>query len=161
MNTAAADTPVAGQVAARPPVNRMGIAVLSLVGILIAGYMLLYKLGVIGTLVCGEGSCSTVQESPWAVFLGVPVPAWGVAGYGAIFVLSLVGLQGGFVRDRRLGLLLVALGTVAFGFSAYLTGIEAFVIHAWCRWCVASAVLATLIFVLSLAELRRRGAGNV
>ncbi|NIR59138.1 MAG: hypothetical protein GWO02_06285, partial [Gammaproteobacteria bacterium] len=52
---------------------------------------------------------------------------------------------------------LVGLGAGAFGFSAYLTGIEAFVIHAWCRWCVASAVVATLVFVFSLAELRRPG----
>jgi uncharacterized membrane protein len=143
--------------ASSPPVNRMTIALLSLVGVFISTYLLLHKLGVVGTLVCGTGSCDTVQASPWAVFLGVPVPAWGVAGYGLLLGVSLAGLRPGLWGNRRLGLVLVVLGAGAFGFSAYLTGIEAFVIRAWCRWCVASAVIATLIFISTLFELIRPG----
>ena len=143
--------------ATSPPVSRMVIALLSLVGVFIATYLLLHKLGVIGTLACGTGSCGTVQASPWAVFLGVPVPAWGVAGYASIFILSFAGLRPGLAGSRPLGLALVGFCAVAFVFSAYLTAIEAFVIHAWCRWCVASAIVATLIFLFSLAELRRPG----
>ncbi|HEX7118691.1 MAG TPA: vitamin K epoxide reductase family protein [Longimicrobiales bacterium] len=139
------------------PVNRMAIAVLSLVGVFISTYLLLHKLGVVGTLVCGTGSCETVQASPWAVFLGVPVPAWGVAGYGVLLAASFAGLRPALWGSRRLGLLLVVLGAGAFGFSAYLTAIEAFVIHAWCRWCVASAVVATLVFIFSLGEVVRPG----
>lgn len=135
----------------------MAIALFSLVGIFIAAYLLLHKLGLVGSLVCGSGSCGAVQASEWADFLGLPVPAWGVVGYGVLFGLSLLGIQPAWIADRRLGLLLVALGTLAFGFSAYLTAIEAFVLHAWCRWCVGSAVVATLIFLSSLAELRRPG----
>jgi uncharacterized membrane protein len=89
------------------------------------------------------------------VFLGVPVPAWGLAGYALILALALVGLQPRWLGNRRLGLALFGLATVAFGFSAYLTAIEAFVLHAWCRWCVASAIVATLIFICSLTELRQ------
>lgn len=142
------------------PVNRMGIALFSLVGLFIAAYMLFVKLGWIGTLICGEGgSCDTVQASRWAVFLGIPVPGWGVAGYGLILAVALAGIQPRWAGDRRVGLVLVALAGTAFLFSIYLTALEAFVIRAWCRWCVVSAVLATLIFLLSLAELRRgRGA---
>lgn len=143
--------------ASSPPVNRMAVALLSLVGVFISTYLLLHKLGVIGTLMCGTGSCDRVQASPWAVFLGVPVPAWGVAGYGLLLGVSLAGLRPGLWGDRRLGRVLVALGAGAFGFSAYLTAIEAFVIRAWCRWCVASAVIATLIFIFTLVELVRPG----
>ncbi|NIR59139.1 MAG: hypothetical protein GWO02_06290, partial [Gammaproteobacteria bacterium] len=71
----------------------MAIALLSLVGVFISVYLLLHELGVVGTLVCGAGSCETVQASPWAVFLGVPVPAWGVVGYGVLFAASFVGLR--------------------------------------------------------------------
>jgi uncharacterized membrane protein len=71
--------------------------------------------------------------------------------------VSLAGLRPGLWGNRRLGLVLVVLGAGAFGFSAYLTGIEAFVIRAWCRWCVASAVIATLIFISTLFELIRPG----
>ena len=85
------------------------------------------------------------------------MPAWGVAGYGLIFVISLAGLQPRWIGDRRLGMTLFGLATIAFVFSAYLTAIEAFVLRAWCRWCVASAIVATLIFVCSLTEFRRKG----
>jgi len=138
-----------------PAVNRMAIALLSLIGVFVAGYLLLHKLGYVGELVCGAGSCDTVQASSWAVFLGVPVPAWGVGGYASIFAVALAGLQPGLARDRRIGLVLFGLGAAAFAFSAYLTAIEAFVLRAWCRWCVASACIATSIFLFSLAELRR------
>lgn len=139
------------------PASRMAMGLLALIGILIAGYMLLYKLGMIGSLACGTGSCGAVQASKWATFLGVPVPAWGVVGYATIFILSLVGLQPRWASDRRFGMVLFGLATIAFVFSVYLTAIEAFVIHAWCRWCVVSAIVATLIFICALAEFRRRG----
>src|SRR5262245_50179625 len=138
---------------ATPPARRMGIAVLSLIGLLIAGYLLLYKFKVLGTIACGTGSCEAVQASPWAIFLGIPVPAWGVAGYVIILALALVGLQPRFAQSRGLATLLLLNTTFAFGFSMYLTAIEAFRLHAWCRWCVGSATVATLIFLLSLLEL--------
>lgn len=137
--------------------NRMAVALLALVGVFIAAYMLFVKLGWIGTLVCGEGGeCDTVQASSWAVFLGVPVPAWGVIGYGFILAVALIGIQPRWVDDERISLALVALATIAFVFSMYLTALEAFVIQAWCRWCVVSAAIATGIFLCTLPELRRR-----
>ena len=133
----------------------MAIAVLSLGGLLIATYMLLYKLNVLATLACGTGGCETVQASPWAMFLGIPVPAWGVAGYLALMVAAMVGLQPRFADSRGLAAILLGMATFAFGFSMYLTAIEAFRIHAWCRFCIASAIVATLIFLAALPELRR------
>jgi uncharacterized membrane protein len=38
---------------------------------------------------------------------------------------------------------------VGFGFSAYLTYLELFVIDAICQWCVASAVLMTLALAVN------------
>lgn len=133
----------------------MAVALLSLVGLLISSYLMLYKLRVLGNIACGTGGCETVQSSPWAVFLGIPVPAWGVGGYVALFIAALAGLQPRFLNSRALAALLLGMATFAFAFSAYLTAIEAFKIHAWCRWCVASAIVATLIFLFSLPELPR------
>ena len=79
--------------AVAPPVNRMAIALLALIGALISLYLTLHKLGVIGTLACGTGSCEVVQTSTWAVFLGVPVPYWGLAGYAVLTTLALLSLQ--------------------------------------------------------------------
>ena len=38
---------------------------------------------------------------------------------------------------------------VGFGFSAYLTYLELFEIDAICQWCVASAVIMTVLLVLT------------
>jgi uncharacterized membrane protein len=141
------------------PLNRMVIAVLGLVGVLVSSYMLLYHLGLLGSILCGTGGCETVQNSPWSSFLGVPVPLIGLAGYGALFVIAMLGIQPRFVADRRIGLLLAAGALIGFGFTAYLTYLEAFVIHAWCRWCLVSALLMLLVFAAAIPEfmrLRRR-----
>ena len=131
----------------------MAVAVLALIGLLISTYLLLYKLNVMKTLLCGTGACETVQSSPWADFIGVPVPAWGVAGYLIILGLAIAGIQPRFIENRTLARMLLATATFAFAFSAYLTWVEAFLLQAWCRWCVASAIVATLIFVATLFEL--------
>ena len=135
--------------------NRMALALLALIGLLIGVYMSAYKFGLIGTIACGTGGCNTVQNSPWAVFAGVPVPVIGLLGYGALFATALLGLQPRFEDDRRISIVLLAGATIGLVFSAYLTYLEAAVIHAWCRWCIASAVLAVLIFLFALPELQR------
>ncbi len=128
---------------------------LALVGLLVATYLWLYKIGVLGELQCGTGSCEYVQTSRYAELLGLPVALYGVAGYATLLGLGLAGLQPGLASDRRVSVLLAAFATVGFGFTLYLTAIELFVLHAICRWCVASAVIITAMWLLSLADLRR------
>lgn len=133
----------------------MIIAALALVGLLISTYLTLHKFGYIGTLACGTGSCETVQTSKWAVFMGVPVPVMGLFGYLLMLIVAIAGLQPSGSTNRTVALALFALATVAFGFSIYLSLIEQFRIHAWCRWCIASATISTLIWICALAELPR------
>ena len=151
----AAGGAVDGVEPAAAPINRMGMAVMALIGVIISAYLLMHKLGIIGSVLCGTGSCELVQATKWASFLGVPVPLWGMVGYGAILAAAVSGIQPGRGTDRRLALVLLAGSTGAFLFSLYLSAIEAFVIDAWCRWCIGSAVVATLLFLLSLPEYRR------
>lgn len=133
----------------------MGIAVLALIGLLIAGYMSAYKLGLLGVIACGTGECERVQHSPWAVFLGIPVPYLGFLGYGLLLGGALLGLQPGLESDRRIAAVLLAGALIGFAFSAYLTYLEAAVIHAWCRWCIGSAVVATLVLLFAIPEVGR------
>jgi len=140
---------------------RMGIAVLALVGIFVSAYLSLYHLGGIGTLQCGFGGCDLVQASEHAYFLGLPVALWGLGGYATIFGVAMAGLQPRWANRRTISLALVGLSAFALGVSAYLTYLEAAVIHAWCQWCVVSAVLVALIFLLSLAGLRPAAAPNL
>jgi uncharacterized membrane protein len=135
--------------------RRMGAAALSLAGILVSAYLFLYKHGAIGALACGDGGCETVQLSRYASFLGVDVALIGLLGYAVLLGLSLLGLQPAWQGRGTVGTLLTAFSGVGVGFAVYLTYLELFVIHAICRWCVASAVIITLIFVLALLDRRR------
>ncbi len=138
-----------------PPASRMAVAVLALVGLFIAGYLALYKLGYFGMIQCGTGGCETVQSSRYAYFLGVPVAVWGVGEYLALLVVALLGVQPRWSGARWVALALFAISAVGVVFTAYLTYLEAAVINAWCRWCIASAVVITLIFLFTIPGLRR------
>jgi uncharacterized membrane protein len=138
----------------------MTVALLSLVGFFISLYLWLWKVGIIGTIACGDGGCETVQLSAYASFLGIPVAFFGMLAYGTLTGLSLLGLQPRW-QERRgptVGLVLVAGAGVIF--TGYLTYLEAAVIHAWCRWCVASSVVIVLVFLASLAGLWSRPSGG-
>jgi uncharacterized membrane protein len=137
---------------------RMGLALLSLAGLFIAIYLYLYKIGKIGALACGTGGCETVQLSPQSRFLGVEVSLIGALGYAAMFGLALLGLQPRFAGRSWPSNLLFLLSTGALLFTAYLTAMELFVIHAICRWCVTSAAIVLVIFGLSLYDRRARTA---
>jgi uncharacterized membrane protein len=134
--------------------HRQAIALLALIGVFIALYLALHRIGVIGSLQCGTGGCETVQSSAYAVFLGVPVAFYGVAGYVGLLVVSLVGLQPAFLGRRGPTLLLAVMAAVGLAFTLYLTYVELFVIHAICRWCVASAVVIALITGVAVMGLR-------
>ena len=135
--------------------NRMVVAAVALIGVFVAAYLLLYKLGAFGSILCGTGGCETVQNSPWAYFLGIPVAAWGLVGYLAILGIALAGVQPRLADARWVSIGLLGLTGLAFLFSIYLSVLEEFVIHAWCQWCIASAVLSVLAFGFSLPEVRR------
>ena len=142
----------------------MIVAALALAGIFVALYLLLYKLGMIGALSCAVGSCETVNSSKWATFLGLPVAGWGVAFYIGMFVLAMVSTREDFAESRTISGLVLAVATTGLLFSAWLTYLELFVIHAVCQWCVVSAVIVAIIFVVSLADYgeksRKEGGGT-
>ena len=125
---------------------RMGAALLSLIGVLVSTYLYLYKLGKIPGLACGTGGCETVQASPWANFLGMPVALIGVLGYLACLACALVGMQQPEGRRHWSDALLLAGTAAGVAFTGWLTYAEAVLIEAWCRWCIGSAVIIALVF---------------
>ena len=144
-----------GAPAGAPPMNRMVIAVLALGGFFVALYLFAHNLGLTGPIVCGVGDCATVQSSEYAMIGPVPVSAIGLFGYVVLLVLAFVGIQPGRRDSKMIGGLLLAGSAGGTLFSAYLTYLEAAVIHAWCQYCVASAIIITLIFFASLPEVSR------
>lgn len=140
--------------------RRMLTALVALVGVFVAAYLAFYKAGLIGTLACGTGSCETVQQSPWAKFLGLPVAVWGVAFYLAVFVLAFAGTLERWADDRRVAVGLLVLTGWGVIFSGYLTYLELFVINAICRYCVVSAILALIVFLLCVWDWRSTASGG-
>jgi len=134
----------------------MIVAVLALVGIFISLYLALYKLGFIGELSCSIGSCETVNTSKWATFLHIPVAVWGLFFYLDVFLIAVLGTTQRFESEPLVSALIVVEAAVGVLFTAWLTYLELAVLHAICIWCVTSAVVVTLILLVSTADLRER-----
>jgi uncharacterized membrane protein len=116
-------------------------------GIGVAGYIAIADSGG-GAPVCiaGGHGCQTVAESSYSHLAGVDVAVFGIAGYALLLCCALLRGDGA----RMAGF---ALSLVGFGFSLYLTYLELFTIDAICQWCVADAVLMTLLFVTNAIRM--------
>jgi uncharacterized membrane protein len=124
------------------------IAVLALAGLAVAGYLAWLKWSGGTPLFCTAGTgCDIVQASRYATILGAPTAFWGALVYAVILGLALVG----FDRARRQAAFVMAAG--GFGFSAYLTYLSLFDLGATCVWCLASALIITVL-VIALAARR-------
>jgi uncharacterized membrane protein len=98
------------------------------------------------TCLAGGGGCETVANSSYSHIAGINVAVFGIVGYLAILATAF------FANDlARFAGFALALG--GFGFSVYLTYLEVFTIEAICQWCVASAVLMTVLFALNAGRL--------
>jgi uncharacterized membrane protein len=125
--------------------RRLHLAALAVagLGICVAGYLTYVHYAGLEPFCAGGGhGCERVQSSTYAKLGGVPVAVLGLGGYLAIAAALLA-------PGERARLAAAALAVVGAGFSGYLTYLELFVIDAICQWCVASAVLLTLLAVLT------------
>jgi uncharacterized membrane protein len=126
----------------------VGIAALAALGLGVAAYLTYVHYAGAEPICTGGGGCEKVQTSTYAKLAGVPVALLGLAGYlGILASLRVPGERGVAIT--------ALLALIGFGFSLYLTYLELFEIDAICQWCVASAVLMTLLAGLSVARLLR------
>jgi uncharacterized membrane protein len=123
---------------------------LTIVGIAIAAYLTYVHYAGIEPA-CSTGGCEVVQTSEWADVYGLPVAVLGLIGYISILG-SLLVLRG----DAQL-FVSAALSLVGFLYSGYLTYQELFTIKAICQWCVGSAVILTLLAIVTLWRLLASG----
>ena len=103
-----------------------------------------------------EVNCETVAQSPYAVFLGLPVAVWGLCGFLA---MALLALHRPHARRSGLGWpgLLVLLTGLAAAAVVPLAAISKLFIHSVCLVCVASWAITGVLAALSLLEARRAG----
>lgn len=131
------------------------IRFLSIVGSGVAGYLTWTHFADTVPYCGGAHGCADVQNSPYSQVAGIPVSIIGLMGYLVLLVLS--SLRGRFDEETRFYLTVLSFGAALIGvlYSAYLTYLEAYVILAWCYWCLTSALVITAIWVLSIFDLRK------
>lgn len=127
---------------------RAAMIVLAVAGAGVAAYLTWVHYADVSPICATGGGCETVQKSSYSELAGIPVALLGLGGYLAILAML-------FLPGEASRLWTAALALVGAGFSAYLTYLELFVIDAICQWCVASAVIMTVIAGLSVTRLLR------
>lgn len=123
------------------------LRVIALVGLAASAVLLVDYLSP-APLFCAEGGgCATVRRSAWSHPAGIPMPVFGLAGFGAVLGLS-------FTRARRLLTTAAIAGGAA---AAGLVVLQAAVIGAFCAWCVVADAAGVALAGVALLG-RRDGA---
>jgi len=127
------------------------IPVLCVIGFVVAGYLAYVETAHV-TAVCGPvGDCNTVQQSEYARLFGIlPVGILGLVGYIVILIIWLIARFSNGSISNLATLALFAMTASGTLFSIYLTFLEPFVIGATCAWCLTSAILMTILMLLSV-----------
>ena len=130
-------------------VARWAIAALSLTGLAVATYLSVQHVTG-GIPACGVSTgCDTVTTSEYAVLFGVPVAFIGVAGYAVILLgtLTYLGLDS---SPNFFSYALLVIALIGEAFTLYFVYTQAFRIHAYCQYCLASAAIMTAILALTI-----------
>jgi uncharacterized membrane protein len=96
--------------------------------------------------------CNEVANSPYARIFGLPVGYFGVVYYLYMFGLAALLAFDPFSRGLRFGALLYT--AVGVCFSIYFMYLQINFIHAFCIYCLVSAVVTLFLFVAALEHLR-------
>jgi uncharacterized membrane protein len=129
----------------------VALMVLSIVGIADSGY-LLQRHARGGSGFCPAYGCDVVNQGEYAEVNGIPVAAFGIAGYLALLALSVMAAALGGRSVIRTIFILSGVGVIV---SAYLVYLQVAVIKSICFWCVVSAVTMVSIFILSVLLVRK------
>ena len=134
------------------------IQLLSVPGMILAYYLLLFHEGTLVAACSGNGwdDCGAVSGpgAPYASIGPIPVALIGLIGYAVIFLLVWLKDWLPTVEENMPELIVGTVG-LALLFTLGLTALELFVIHSFCRFCVYSAVIVVIMFGLAISYLQR------
>lgn len=122
----------------------VAIALISFIGMIDALYLSLKRNA--GPIPCHvTRGCTDVVTSQYSALLGIPISVFGLVFYLFVFSLAVFQLSG--TGNTLKWIFWPAAAAVAI--SALLVGIQAFALHAYCEYCLLSAILVLAIFLLS------------
>ena len=121
----------------------IALLILGFLGFLDATYLtILHFRNVLPPCSVAHG-CETVLTSKYATAGGIPIALLGAAYYLTILVLTGLFWQ---LRNKYIPSLLLLLTTAGLLVGIYLVYLQAFVIHAYCQYCLSSELIDFLLF---------------
>jgi uncharacterized membrane protein len=106
-----------------------------------------------GPIVCSIlDGCEVVTTSEYSRIFGIPTALLGTIYYLIVFLGSVIYKESGNLKILKNISLLTVVGLLA---SAWFVYLQAFVINAFCLYCLASATTSTILFVLGMLTLRQ------
>jgi uncharacterized membrane protein len=129
---------------------RVAVFVLGVCGFLIARHIREHK-KTAAPLVCPVGfDCHAVVHSDYSRFMGVPVELLGMIYYGVVSVAYFVFIFWNETMPWGVSEFLIGISLAAFLFSIYLIAVQIFILKKGCSWCIVSAFVSALIFILTI-----------
>jgi len=130
------------------------VIVLAGLGLFDALYLLVIKLTDEPSLcIQGVGDCWSVNTSKFSEIMGIPISIFGAAAFLAIVFIQVFEQKSAFLK-KYAPLALFGITLTGSIYSAYLTYVEIWVIHAICPFCVFSALVMFILMILSLQKLK-------
>jgi uncharacterized membrane protein len=123
------------------------VAIVSMAGLADATYLTVQALTG-ETLSCGGSpDCFRVLGSSYAKVGGIPVAIFGALAYFSVFAFAIFAAFG-YARAPKFLVLMVGMMFLA---TIWLLYVQAFLLHAYCRYCLFSAATTFLIAGLLIA----------
>lgn len=133
----------------------MFLAIISILGILISGYLTYDHYNDTGfCLSTEEDSCSKVTQSEYSHIFSIPIALFGLVAYLLIFIFSIMHLSGNIKKSRRLFNIFIVYAFLALGYSIFLFYISLFVFGTICMFCFSLYVLNFLIFLATIFKIK-------
>lgn len=126
--------------------------IFAIIGFVDSAYLSYVKLINSKVFCGGSNQCETVNNSPYSEIAGIPIAYIGLGAYLIIGLLHILESRDKFWY-QNVPLIVFGLSLTGVLYSAYLTYIEIAVLHAICPYCVVSAIVMALIFIISIIRL--------
>jgi uncharacterized membrane protein len=103
---------------------------------------------------CGPiGNCESVNTSQYSEIFGIPIALLGAGAYLLIFLLLIMEGRNSFWAEYS-NMVVFGISLIGVIYSIYLTYIEVAVLRAICPYCMVSAVILVVLFILSTIRLQ-------
>ena len=135
--------------------------ILGLAGLIVSGYLVQQHYVAIsgasafstpGSCPIFGNGCQTVTTSKYSEIVNIPVAAFGVLYYLLVFGLGLGYL---FSQKRMIIISLIYLTIIGFVFTLWFEFAQLVLISAICFYCMISALISTILFVLDVVLLSK------